>query len=135
MRGGSTPASSVFPRGFPRRGEIYWVDFGDPRGSAQAGRRPAVIVSNDVGNQHSPVVIVAAMTSQKLQERSRFPHTVLVPGQGGDRDGLIMCNQLLAIDKADLIRHKETLALRQVDELNEALRVGVGIPRGFMAVK
>ena len=27
----------------PRRGEVYWVDFGQPRGSEQGGRRPALI--------------------------------------------------------------------------------------------
>ncbi|MCW2987268.1 MAG: mazF [Solirubrobacterales bacterium] len=128
----STPASSLFPRKFPRRGEIYIVDFGEPRGSAQAGKRPAVVVSNDVGNQHSPVVIVAAMTSKKVQQRRKYPTVVFVPAGEMKGDGLIVCNQLLTIDKADLIAYKAVLTQPQVDELNEALRVGVGIPRRFV---
>lgn len=88
-----------------------------------------MVVSNEVGNQHSAVVIVAAMTSSKVQERRRFPNTVFVPAGAMDRDGLIVCNQLLTIDKRDLLGHKATLTPAQMDELNEALRVGLGIPK------
>ena len=47
-----------------RRGEIYWVDFGTPRGSEQAGKRPALVIQNDVGNESSPTTIVAGITSK-----------------------------------------------------------------------
>ncbi len=125
------PVPEKFPRGFPRRGEVYLVDFGEPRGSAQAGRRPAVIVSNDVANRKSPVVTIAAMTSSQVDRRKRFPQTVFVPAAEMDRDGVVMCDQLMTVDKEDLLSHKATLKPSQVDELNEALRVAVGIPRRF----
>jgi mRNA interferase MazF len=34
-------------------------------GSEQAGDRPALIISPDLINHHSPVVLLAALTSQK----------------------------------------------------------------------
>lgn len=49
---------------FPQRGEIYWVEFTPARGAEQAGRRPALIVQNDVGNRYAPTTIVAAITSR-----------------------------------------------------------------------
>jgi mRNA interferase MazF len=42
----------------PRRGEVWLVDFGDPVGREQSGRRPAVIVSSDLLNDSAAGVIV-----------------------------------------------------------------------------
>lgn len=48
----------------PRRGEIWLVDFGEPIGHEQAGRRPAVIVSDDdLNDGPSGLVIVVPVTS------------------------------------------------------------------------
>ena len=51
----------------PLRGEIYFADLDPVVGSEQAGRRPVLIVQNDIGNQHSPVTIVAAITSAQTK--------------------------------------------------------------------
>lgn len=47
----------------PRRGEIWLVDFYPARGREQTGRRPALIVQNDVGNQYASTTIVAAIST------------------------------------------------------------------------
>ena len=46
-----------------RRGEIYHADLNPVFGSEQGGYRPVLIIQNNRGNQHSPTVIVAAITS------------------------------------------------------------------------
>lgn len=38
-----------------KRGDIYYVDFGEKDGSKQGGVRPALVVSNNKANKHSPV--------------------------------------------------------------------------------
>ena len=50
-----------------KRGEIYYADLGHGVGSEQEGRRPVVIIQNDVGNKHSPTVIVAAVTTRNVR--------------------------------------------------------------------
>ncbi len=48
-----------------RRGEIWWIDFGEPFGSAPGFRRPCLIVSANVINATAVnTVIVATITSQ-----------------------------------------------------------------------
>ena len=47
-----------------KRGEIYHADLNPVFGSEQGGYRPVLIIQNNRGNQHSPTVIVAAITSQ-----------------------------------------------------------------------
>ena len=43
-----------------RRGEIRTVDLESVVGSEQGNARPALIVQNDIGNQYSSMLIVAA---------------------------------------------------------------------------
>ena len=47
------------------RGDMYYADLGKGIGSEQEGYRPVVIIQNDVGNKHSPTVIIASITSKR----------------------------------------------------------------------
>lgn len=47
-----------------KRGDIYYADLNPVIGSEQGGKRPVLIISNDIGNKHSPTVIVAAITGK-----------------------------------------------------------------------
>lgn len=54
-----------------KRGDIYYVDFGEKDGSKQGGVRPALVVSNNKANKHSPVVTVVPL-SARVWKRSIF---------------------------------------------------------------
>ena len=56
------------------RGDIYWADLEPTIGNEQAGRRPVLVLSNDIFNDRSGTVIAFAVTSQK--PRAPFPLTV-----------------------------------------------------------
>jgi mRNA interferase MazF len=63
---------------FPRRGEIYWVNLEPTIGSETQKTRPGLIISNDIGNEMSNMVIIAPITSKiKNGTRSR--------GRGAER--------------------------------------------------
>lgn len=120
----------------PKRGDIHWVNFDitseeeepkdEPFGSEQKGWHPAVIVSNDVGNIWSPLVIVAAMTSKPSRNRQTWD--VLLPEkQPLKRAGRIQGNHLYAIDKQRLGRKLGSLSAMQVVDLDHALRVSLGL--------
>ena len=51
-----------------KRGEVYVADLSGSIGSEQTGTRPVVIVQNDIGNQHSPTVIVACITTKAMKQ-------------------------------------------------------------------
>jgi len=46
------------------RGDIVWADLNPTRGREQARRRPVLVLSQDVFNEHSGTVIAVALTSQ-----------------------------------------------------------------------
>lgn len=101
------------------------MDFNPARGSEQAGRRPAVIVSNEINNQHSPVVIVAAITSKVGR---RFPQNVLLAaGAPLPLESMILGNQLTTIAKDRLEAFRGQLDAGQLDELARALRISLSL--------
>lgn len=59
-----------------RRGEIRWADLDPVRGREQAGRRPVLVLSQDIFNERSGTVIAVALTSQP--QRAGFPLTLLL---------------------------------------------------------
>ena len=54
------------------RGDMYYADLGRGIGSEQEGYRPVVIIQNNVGNKHSPTVIIAFITS-KTGVKAKLP--------------------------------------------------------------
>ncbi|HEX9043396.1 MAG TPA: type II toxin-antitoxin system PemK/MazF family toxin [Candidatus Limnocylindrales bacterium] len=82
----------------PRRGQIYWVDFGEPRGSEQAGRRPAIVVSTDDLNAVSSTVIVAAMTTREWRPQRPEQHVYFTTHVGPQAvRSTIKADQILTI--------------------------------------
>jgi len=55
------------------RGEIRWADLNPARSREQAGRRPVLILSEDIFNKRSSTVIALALTTQP--PRAAFPLT------------------------------------------------------------
>lgn len=62
------------------RGEIYWAEWDPTQGHEQAGRRPVLVLSEDVFNARSGTVIAVALTSQEPQ--AGFPLTTEIVGTG-----------------------------------------------------
>ncbi len=84
-------------KSFPKRGEIYWVDLEPARGSETKKIRPGLVISNDIGNEASSVVMIAPITSKVTRI---FPFEVKTSVQG--KSAKIMLNQTRAIDKSRL---------------------------------
>ena len=110
----------------PRRGELYWLDLGEPRGSIQAGRRPVCIVQNDLGNEHSPTTIVAALTTRRGRP-APFHLEVTAVETGLPQDSTLLCEQLLTVNQTDLTQQCGILPRERIPELDGALRASLGI--------
>lgn len=82
----------------PKWGEVYNCRF-EGTGSEQSGWRPAVIFQNNVGNAHSPNVIVLPMTSNL--KRMDMPTHVVVRAEDTAlrRDSMVICENPLTVSK------------------------------------
>lgn len=101
------------------------VDFDPARGSEQAGKRPALVVSNDVNNQHGRTVIVAAIT--RTIPSKRYPQNVFLPAGALPREGTILGNQVLTLDKERLGDCRGELDETMMAHVSRALRVALGL--------
>ena len=77
----------------PRKGDFIAVTFKPQSGHEQRGRRPALVVSNDLFNRHTGLCIACPITNT----RRDYPFHVPVP-DGQDVTGVIMVEQVKSID-------------------------------------
>ena len=113
---------------FPRRGEIYLVSFDPTVGHEIQKTRPAVIIQNDVSNQHSPITIVAAITSQFHEP----PHPREVPLKSGTKTGLdkpsaVILNQIRSVDSLRLVKRLGTVDAVTMRKVDDAIKISLGL--------
>ena len=108
---------------YPRRGEIWLIQFDPKVGSEQGGTRPAVILQNDLGNEHSPVTIVAALTTTLRQ----MPiHVYLDKLDGVKRPSMLLLEQIHTVDKKRLVKRLGKIRGEKFEEILEALLYSLG---------
>ena len=82
-----------------KRGELYYAQLPINVGSEQSGKRPVVVIQNDMGNIFSPTTIVAMITSQF---KKYMPTHVKISNKALPFDSIIMTEQLRTVDKSRL---------------------------------
>jgi len=110
-----------------KRGDIFYADLTPVVGSEQGGVRPVLIVQNDVGNKFSPTVIAAAITSQRYKTDLPTHIKVNADGSGLARDSIVLLEQLRTLDKRRLKERMGNLEQRDMQRVNQALSVSLGI--------
>lgn len=109
-----------------RRGDIYYINFGELPGSSEHGIRPGMIVQNNIGNRHAPTVIVAAITSS-VKKLNQPTHVYIGTRFGLDRPSMLMTEQLFTVDKSSLLRYIGTVDSDFLLEANRALNRSIGL--------
>ncbi len=91
-----------------KRGDIYYCDFGENKGSIQCGRRPVLCLQADDFNRKAPTVIVAAITTA-LKKQYMPSHVLLPPDTGLSHPSMVLLEQIRAVNKADLEEYLGTV--------------------------
>lgn len=106
------------------RGEIWWADLPDPRGSEPGFRRPVLVIQADAFNRSQIKTVVVAVISSNLR-LAGAPGNVLLPPQisGLPRDSVVNVSQLLSLDRSFFTEHVGTLPQRLQESVDEGLRV------------
>jgi mRNA interferase MazF len=109
----------------PSRGEIWEVDWSPGRGAEQIGRRPALIVQNDLGNHSEtyPNTIVVAI-STKGRDIPLHVFVAKAPGNGLLEDSYVKCEQILTISKGRLVGGQAwgRLSAAEMRQVNTAIK-------------
>ena len=103
-----------------QRGEIWWAELDEPRGSEPGYRRPVLIVQNDAFNRSRIATIIAVVLTSNLRLLDA-PGNVLVPARasGLKKDSVANVSQVVTIERACLAKRAgriETPLMRDVDQ-------------------
>lgn len=111
------------------RGDMYYADLGRGIGSEQKGYRPVLIIQNNVGNKHSPTVIIAAITS-RVGVKAKLPTHYFVNTEGGlEAPSIVLLEQIRTIDKKRLDSYIGHLSDTHIANINNAICISLGIDK------
>lgn len=100
---------------------MLWADLDPTAGREQAGRRPVLVISQDVFNERSGTVIAMAITSQP--QRAGFPLTVELMTGGLPKKSWIKVGQIRTLSIRGLGKRigrvEPEELLRVIEGLNE----------------
>lgn len=103
------------------RGSVYYGTLNNT-GSVQTGKRPLLVIQNNIGNTHSKTVIVVPITSRK--KKSLPTHVKLHMPE----TSLVLCEQIQTVNASDLAKTPiYTLTKEEMDMVDSALIISLGI--------
>lgn len=112
-----------------KRGEIYFADITkyDSKGSEQSGRRPVLILQNDIGNKFSPTTIIAIITTKS--KRNLPTHVEIHRDNINNlrRDSVVALEQITTIDKDRLEFKIGELSIEDNKKVMEAIKVSLAM--------
>jgi len=100
------------------QGDVFWIDLGEPSGSAPGYWHPHVVIQNNLFN-HSRIrtVVVCALTSNL--KRAEAPGNVLLTeGEANlPKRSVVNVSQIFTVDKSDLVERIGTLSPKRMREI------------------
>ena len=106
------------------QGDVFWIDLGDPTGSAPGYRHPHVVVQNNVFNRSRINTVVVCVITSNLK-RAEAPGNVPL-GQGEanlPKLSVVNVSQLYTVDKADLVEKIGSLSPERVGQIVDGVRL------------
>lgn len=107
-----------------KRGEIYYAYLTQEVGCEIFGKRPVLIISNDISNLHSPAVIVCPISTTI---RRWLPTQVVLGTEIMPQECAVKCETILTIDKARLGEYVTKLDKNNMKRVHQALFESLGI--------
>lgn len=104
------------------RGDIFYIrKVGMTEGNEQDAGRPAIIVSNDIGNQHANIVEVVYLTTQ--EKKSLPTHVDIICKV----PSVALCEQVCTVSKDRLGDLISNCTVGEMKEIDKALMISLGI--------
>jgi mRNA interferase MazF len=112
----------------PRQGDIFWVRFGESRNSSLAGKRPAIVVQNDLLNKSNiRTTVVTLLTSNT--KLSKIPWNVTLKNGSGNllKTSVVVVSQMATVDKGRLLEKIGTVKKKQLEQIIEGCQKVISI--------
>jgi mRNA interferase MazF len=106
------------------RGEIWWADLPDPRGSEPGYRRPVLVIQANSFNRSRIQTVIVAIISSNLR-LADAPGNVLLTARatGLPRDSVVNVSQVLTLDRSFLTEQAGKIARTLLDDVDRGLKL------------
>jgi mRNA interferase MazF len=114
-----------------RQGSIYWVDFSPGKGSEPTGRRPGLVIQNDILNDSNlnTIIMLAITSTMKFGELPG--NVVLQKGEANiPKKCVINVTQIKSVDKQSIKEKIGSLSKMKMDEVYEGLKLVMNLSCG-----
>ena len=110
------------------RGDIWWADLPEPRGSEPGYRRPLLLIQNDAFNRSRLRTTIAVVLTSNVRLVDA-PGNVLIPARvsGLPRDSVANVSQLVTVDRNALSERVGRLPLGLLDQIGDGVRLALGL--------
>ena len=109
------------------RGDIYYADMEPHIGSEQGGKRPVVVLQNNIGNRHSPTLIVATVTTRTEKKKNQPTHVLVDSSPAFEEPSMILLEQIFTIDKSRIERFMGYASKAEMLRIDMALLVSLAL--------
>lgn len=106
-----------------KRGDVFWVDFDPSKATEIQKKRPSIVCSHDILNEHSSRIIVAPITSNS---KKIYSFEYAIKGSAG-LAGKVMLDQIRAVDKSRLGHKIGSLSLKEMQEIDCIIKFVLGV--------
>lgn len=111
-----------------RRGEVWWADLGDPRGSEPAFRRPVVIVQDDLLTRSALRTVMVVPLTSNLRRAQAIGNVELdAHATGLDRASVALVCQVMTLDEDFLTDLTGSLPRRAQEAIDEGLGLALSL--------
>ena len=110
-----------------RGGDIYYADMEPRIGSEQGGKRPVVVLQNNIGNRHSPTLIVATVTTRTEKKKNQPTHVLVDSNPAFEEPSMILLEQIFTIDKPRIERFMGYASKAEMLRIDMALLVSLAL--------
>ncbi len=110
------------------RGEIWWADLAEPRGSEPGSRRPVLVVQDDLlTRSRLRTIMVVPLTSNVLRARAAGNVLLRERESGLSRESVALVCQVMTIDKDFLSERAGRVPKRSMELVDDGLRLALGL--------
>lgn len=109
------------------RGDIYYADMEPHIGSEQGEKRPVVVLQNNIGNRHSPTLIVATVTTRTEKKKNQPTHVLVDSNPAFEEPSMILLEQIFMIDKSRIERFMGYASKAEILRIDMALLVSLAL--------
>ena len=106
------------------QGDVFWIDLGDPTGSAPGFRHPHVVVQNNVFNRSRINTVLVCVITSNLKRADAPGNVLLGIGEANlPKPSVVNVSQLFTVDKADLVEKIGSLSPARIRLILDGIRL------------